>query len=76
MSTFVGKAPEEQAPKLAPSPVTAEKPRAKEPEAAKPMVSEKTRAQLVVEAEELGIKIPKNANKAQIAKLIEDAPVM
>ena len=38
--------------------------------------AEKTRADLVEEAEELGIDVPKGATKAQIQKLIDEAPVM
>ena len=36
----------------------------------------KTRAELVEEAEALGIEVSPRASKARIAKLIEDAPVM
>ena len=38
--------------------------------------ADKTRAELVEEAEDLGIDVPKGATKAQIQKLIEEAPVM
>lgn len=72
MSTFVGRAAE---PKHEPKPVPAA---VQEPvgESVKAPKAERTRAELIEEAEALGIKVPKNANKAQIAKLIEDAPVM
>ena len=70
MSTFVGRAAE---PKHDPAPAAAQKPAG---ESASEPKADKTRAELVDEAEALGIKVPKNATKAQIAKLIEEAPVM
>jgi hypothetical protein len=72
MSTYVGRAVQkEHAPKVTePAPVPEPTP-APEPEEA-----EKTRAELVEEAEALGIKIPSRASKAQIQKLIDEAPVM
>lgn len=69
MSTFVGKRPESQP--------AAEVQKADAPKAQQSAGSaEKTRAELVEEAESLGIKVPKTANKAQIQKLIDEAPVM
>ena len=68
MSTFVGRA-------ASPKPAQAVKPAPVEAPKHESDV-DKTRAELVEEAEALGIKVPKSANKAQIAKLIEDAPVM
>ena len=66
MSTFVGRAAE---PETAAVQSPAEAPKQEQ----KP---DKTRAMLIEEAEELGIKVPRNASKAQISKLIENAPVM
>lgn len=73
MSTFVGRAegPAMQSPAapIAPEPV----------ETAPTSVgqkADKTRAELVEEAESLGVKVPPKATKAQIQKLIDEAPVM
>lgn len=71
MSTFVG---------LAKTPKTPAKPKSAPavPEVQRKVVGAdaKTRAELVEEAEELGIDVPKGATKAQIQKLIDEAPVM
>lgn len=61
MSTFVGR--------------VADKP-ARVEAAKNEQETEKTRAELAEEAEELGIKITKNMTKAQIQKAIDEAPVM
>lgn len=66
MSTFVGR---KFNPGAAPAP---EPKRAKTPEPK----AEKTRAQLAEEAEELGLAVPPKATKAQIQKLIDEAPVI
>lgn len=64
MSTFVGRASKPASPVAqVPQPVPERK-------------ADKTRSELVEEAEALGIKVPKNANKAQIQRLIEEAPVI
>ena len=73
MSTFVGRAAEPAQPKqvvpASPEPV----------ETAPAQVEQKTekkRADLVEEAESLGVKVPPKATKEQIQKLIDEAPVM
>ena len=66
MATFVGRA-------AAPAPAPAPEPKAV-PEAK--ALADRTRAELVEEAEALGVEVPPKATKAQIVKLIEDAPVM
>lgn len=63
MSTFVGRVWPAQAV-------------AQEPEEKAETKAEKTRAELVEEAESLGIKVPPKATKGQIQKLIDEAPVM
>lgn len=80
MSTFVGK-PAEPVKQKAAEPTVQEPVKADpKPEPAKPAQAQKrndkTRAELVEEAEALGISVPKNASKAQIKKLIDEAPVM
>lgn len=70
MSTFVGRAAE---PKHDPAPAAAQKPAGGSADGPK---ADKTRAELVEEAESLGIKVPPKATKAQIQKLIDEAPVM
>ena len=65
MSTFVGR---REAVSAAPAP---------EPEQPKAEgKADKTRAELVEEAEALGIEVPAKATKAQIQKIIDEAPVM
>lgn len=71
MSTFVG-TPAAAATPNPRGPVSREP----KPEAADSQPAGKTRAELVCEAEELGVKVPPKANKAQIQKLIDEAPVM
>ena len=79
MSTFVGKKAETPKP-AQPKPAVERKPVAVAPVVEQPaqveQKAEKTRAELVEEAESLGIKVPPKANKGQIQKLIDEAPVM
>ena len=75
MSTFVGRIQASPSvenavapgPKAEPKPSIGPKPEEK---------AEKTRAELVEEAEALGIAVPKRASKVQIQKLIDEAPVI
>lgn len=76
MSTFVGRADPSPAPVAAPAPAPAAEKRSEPSEQAREKQAAKTRAELIEEAEELGIDIPRNANKAQIQKLIDEAPVI
>lgn len=70
MSTFVGRreTPKATAPE-------APKQELKQAQGPEPK-ADKTRAELVEEAEALGITVPPRASKAQIQKLIDEAPVM
>ena len=63
MSTFVGRVWPAQAV-------------VQQPEEEAETKAEKTRAELIEEAEALGIELPPRAKKAQIQKLIDEAPVM
>ena len=79
MSTFVGR-PADQKPETAkpkPAPKRDAKPEPKpEAKVEQNATQAKTRAELVEEAEALGVTVPKWANKRQIQKMIDEAPVM
>lgn len=75
MGTFVGRRINPKAAGQAGEPKPEQKADLK-PEQKPGQKADKTRSELVQEAEELGISVPRNASKAQIQKIIDEAPVM